>query len=433
MKRLFTLVFAIGFLTTDAQLVENFSYTSTGVVVDDTLTNPSIGGGTWIRHSGTANQIKFITTGLTYTGYTGSGIGGAITMAHQSGSAQDVNRAVGPFTADAVYCSFMLNVTASGGTTGDYNFSFGATTGTNVTDLKARLFFKDGSVANTFKVGISKAGAAAATTFTTTDYPIGTPILVVIKYKFITGSGNDEASAYVFTSGVPATEPTTPTILAPDNTGTDLGAAGVVSICLRQGTVGVGACTMDGIRVANGWYNAPMPLSLKSFSASLVSGKANLNWSTSNEINVNGFAIERSKDGSNFNQVDFVAAKNSTTNSYAYTDAVTVANAAYYRLKMTDKDGSFKYSKIVTLNAKQSIQLEVFPNPVSNTVVASHTKAGESGVVKIITVDGKNVATQNIQVGATQSSIDVSKLKAGTYVIVFENDGARSSVQFVKQ
>ena len=436
MKRLFTLLFLLPFLLNAQLFVENFNYTSTGVAANDSLTNPAIGGAIWKKHSGAflTNYIKFVTPGLTYAGYAGSNVGGAATMAHISSSAEDLNAAVGPFTADSVYGSFILNVTTSGGTTGDYNFSFGASAGTTVTDLKGRIFFKDGSTANTFKVGISKSGTATAATFSTADYPVGTPVLVVLKYKIVSGTLNDEASIYVFTSGVPSTEPIASAIIAPDNaTGADLGSTGVASICLRQGTVGAGACTLDGIRVANAWYNAPLPISLGKFTASLVNGKSSLNWSTSNETNINSFAVEKSRDATNFSQLDIVAAKNAPANNYTYTDAVAATGTSFYRLKMIEKDGSFKYSAIVALNAKQSIKLDVFPNPTINTAILSHTKSGEKAIVRIVDITGKTLIAQNVQSNATQSSIDVSKLVKGTYIVVFENEGATSAARLIKQ
>lgn len=175
------------------------------------------------------------------------------------------------------------------------------------------------------------------------------------------------------------------------------------------------------------------PLTLKSFSASLINGKASLAWSTTNEVNLNGFAIEKSKDGSNFSQLDFIAAKNATSNSYAYTDAIAAAGTIYYRLKMIDKDGSFKYSQSVALNSKQSIKLDIFPNPVTTTAILSHTKAESNASVKLVTVEGKTLATYTVQAGATQTSVDVSKLTRGNYVVVYENAGVKSFVQFVKQ
>jgi hypothetical protein len=65
--------------------------------------------------------------------------------------------------------------------------------------------------------------------------------------------------------------------------------------------------------------------------------------------------------------------------------------------------------------------------------VITHPKASVNSLVKIINIDGKNIFAQNMQNGATQSTIDVSNLIKGNYLVVFENDGARSAIQFVKQ
>jgi hypothetical protein len=85
------------------------------------------------------------------------------------------------------------------------------------------------------------------------------------------------------------------------------------------------------------------------------------------------------------------------------------------------------------MNAKSAIKLDVYPNPASNTLVITHPKASVNSLVKIINIDGKNIFAQNMQNGATQSTIDVSKLIKGNYLVVFENDGTRSATQFVKQ
>jgi hypothetical protein len=79
MKKLFTLfilIIAVN-INLSAQFVENFNYTSTGVVNDDSLTNPNIGGAIWKKHSGAflTNYIKFVTSGLTYLCYSGINIG----------------------------------------------------------------------------------------------------------------------------------------------------------------------------------------------------------------------------------------------------------------------------------------------------------------------------------------------------------------------
>ncbi len=176
---------------------------------------------------------------------------------------------------------------------------------------------------------------------------------------------------------------------------------------------------------------AAVPLSLKSFNGSLINKEVSLVWNTANEVNVDGFAIEKSNDARNFKQIGFVAAKNAATSTYSFNDVVE-AGVYYYRLKMSDKDGSFKYSSVVAVNSKPTTKLDVYPNPVKNTATLTHELAGTKATIKVVSIEGKNVVSQNIQIGATQSTIDVSKLVRGNYLIVFENEGTRTSLQFVK-
>lgn len=177
------------------------------------------------------------------------------------------------------------------------------------------------------------------------------------------------------------------------------------------------------------------PLSLTVFSAALANEKVVLSWSTSNESNVNGFDIEKSVDGISYTSLQFISAKNGVTNSYSFIDNKLNKGVNYYRLKMIDKDGSFKYSKIVALSTikSNSPKLDIFPNPVASNLTVSHEKTTANAAIKVVTVDGKVVLTRNLQAGATQSTIDVSKLIKGNYLVVFTNDGTTSSTQFVKQ
>ena len=105
----------------------------------------------------------------------------------------------------------------------------------------------------------------------------------------------------------------------------------------------------------------------------------------------------------------------------------------FYRLKLVDNDGTFKYSSIVAMNAKSTISLALYPNPVTNTIILGHTKATADAAVTITGIDGKIVATQTVQTGATQTSIDATRLAKGNYFVSFINNGLASTTQLVKQ
>jgi hypothetical protein len=461
MKKIFTLLLILISISTVsiAQSIifsENFNYPTavTGDSIGGGLgTNTAFGDPAWKKHSGTATGgrcVKYVSTPLTYTGYSGSGIGGSASFQHTVGSA-DINGYLGQsISTGSVYAAFMLRVDSTGGGTAancDYSLHFADLYGAvSISNFRNRLFICEGSTPLTkFKIGISKGSSstltaaqitagALAPVFDATEYNVGSTYLCILKYTFNTGSTTDDAmSLFVFSGSLPLVEPT-PNVTLTDAAFSDL--TQIQSFCIRQGSIGRTLAAIGGIRVFTTWDAATInALPAQSLNLSVTkneNGKASLLWNVKNEVNLEGYSIEKSSDAKNFTNIGFIAAKNAASANYTFVDAISTG-VSYYRLKITDKDGSFKYSQVVAVNSKQSVKLDIFPNPVVNSATLSHTKAIENAVVKIITVDGKNIITQNIQVGATQSSIDVSKLIKGNYVIVFENDGVRTSLQFVKQ
>ena len=426
MKKILLLFLCVGTMSVShAQLLtENFSYTSTGTPANNTLT--AISNSRWTRHSGSITPILWNATGLTYAGYSGSNIGGSVTATHGTGSREDANTPLSDnVTTGSVYLSYMLNVTASGGTTGDFNVNFTSGSGTDVLDFGGRVFVKDGSTAGTFKLGLSKNSApAAAAVFTTADYNLNTTYLVVSKYTFNTGTttSDDVASAYIFTSGVPSIEPTVAHLVATD-IARDLPK--IYSVCIRQGVVGTASAILDGFIVSQSWPNAVIPVTLSSFDAVGSKDQVDLKWVTASEINSQSFEVERSTDGSNFKSIASVKAKGSSTSnsSYQITDKnLPASSTLYYRLRQVDVDGTTTYSKIVTVaQTGKGKGLKVHPNPVSNVLTVEYT---EGSLFQVI-----NLLGQQVLVGKTTQQIDVSSLAKGTYMLKVGTEVAK----FVKQ
>lgn len=284
-KSLLTGIFlCVGMLNVQAQLLldENFSY---GITTGDSLTNLSLGGANWKRHSGTGGPVLYSPTSLTYAGYAGSGIGGAVTFAHASTSKEDANRALSTtVNSGNVYVSFLLNVTNSGGTTGDYAFHLNDSAGNTISSIfRAKMFLKDGSIAGTYKIGFAKGGAATLAAFAPNDYNLNQTYLVVVKYMFNTATAADDSVfATVISSGVPSVEPAY-SMVCTDITQSDL--AKIKSVCIRQGTVGTGGATIDGLRVATSWSDliggavasAPSPVTGLTFTG-LTKGSARISF-----------------------------------------------------------------------------------------------------------------------------------------------------------
>ncbi len=412
MRKLLLLAFTISTLLLNAQTtIENFSFGS----VADTLTNPSIGGAIWKRHSGAGTPIVYNATSISYTGYSSSGVGGSISITNGTGSREDANRQTSFYNSGAVYASFLLNVTASGGTTGDYFMHFGDSFGSTAGAFGGRLFIKDGSVSNTFKLGLTKGTAASSAVFTSVDYSFNTPILVVLKYSF-NATASDTVYAFVFTSGVPSVEPTA-TLTSTDLTTNDL--LKIRSISIRQGTVGTHACTIDGIRVSSTWNNSVLPVSLVRFSADSKENQVELNWSTSSETNNKGFEIERSVDGINFSKIAFVKGAGNSNRLIKYHFIDDYSSSAYYRLKQLDYDGKFEYSKVIAVKAdKEELKVELSPNPFGNRITIQSNN--QISKVEIIDITGKVKLVEIIN-GKT-AEINTSEISNGIYFLRI-NDG----------
>lgn len=180
-----------------------------------------------------------------------------------------------------------------------------------------------------------------------------------------------------------------------------------------------------------------LPVSLISFTAAIGDNKADLIWQTTSEINFNRFEIEKSTDATIFYSIATILAEKLVAGSdYHYNDASILQGKEYYRLKMIDNNGSFKYSKIVValegINASTN-KIIFSPNPVINTLFINHPKATIGAFIKISTVDGRVVLLKAVAIGTTQTSIDASGFAKSTYFVSYENDGARVVSQFVKE
>lgn len=114
-----------------------------------------------------------------------------------------------------------------------------------------------------------------------------------------------------------------------------------------------------------------LPVELVSFEAHEDFGEAVLTWATIEEVNNEGFYVEKSSNGHDFTSIGFVEG-NATTSirqEYEFVDE-QFTSTAYYRLKQVDFDGGYEYHEIIILNKTEigGINLSLYPNPVVNAV-----------------------------------------------------------------
>ncbi len=224
-------------------LTENFNYTA------GTLLNAN-GWSTITTGAGTTPPA-IAAPGLTYSGYAGSGVGNAVSLAT---SGEDDRKTFVQQTSGSLYAAALINV-SSAQTSGDYFIALtasGASPG-----FLARIFIKKDATASTFGLGIAKdtAGTTAGPSYTaTTLYNLNQTYLVVVKYTFIGGTTTDDRIDLFVNPAIGGTEPS-PTVANVTSTGTD--STGLAQVVLRQGSAtAAAALAVDALRVATTWAEA---------------------------------------------------------------------------------------------------------------------------------------------------------------------------------
>lgn len=181
------------------------------------------------------------------------------------------------------------------------------------------------------------------------------------------------------------------------------------------------------------------PVILTNFDVQSVNNENVLNWSTSQEIISNYYAIEHSTDGSSFETIGQVAAagNSSTTRNYTYTDLNPSAGINYYRLKIVDLDNSVKYSDIKSVrNTAGNISFTAYPNPAFETLYLTiQSKKSDRAVLSVTNVAGQVVIKDevNITTGNNKVPVKVNKLSAGTYIIKVQVGNQNFTQKFNKQ
>lgn len=165
-----------------------------------------------------------------------------------------------------------------------------------------------------------------------------------------------------------------------------------------------------------------VPIQLLNFTCTAVGNTANLNWISAEEINADKYIVEYSKDGSNFQSIAIINAKGSNSN-YKYVHQ-QVNSTAFYRLKMMDKDGSFKYSEIRVVKFDNKNGFTIAPNPANEMVYVFTKNNAAIKSIQLISMDGQVLKT--VDQYNSGGEISIHNFPIGTYILkaIYKNDEA---------
>jgi subtilisin family serine protease len=158
----------------------------------------------------------------------------------------------------------------------------------------------------------------------------------------------------------------------------------------------------------------PLPIELTDFSVRRVGNNVVLNWITATEVNSYLFEVEKIKNNQWGKIGEVLASGNSNSpKQYSYTDKNWNSGTQYYRLKMIDADGSYKYSDVVSINLEHPSNYSLeqnYPNPFNpSTVIRYQIPVNSKVSLKVYDLLGNEVA----------KLVDEDK-EAGKYEVKFQ-------------
>jgi hypothetical protein len=209
------------------------------------------------------------------------------------------------------------------------------------------------------------------------------------------------------------------------------------------GRVQSGSITLLGIftlATSDDYAANPLPINLFSFDARKLShSKSLLNWELAACCSSAAkFEIQRAEKNRNFITVGIVGGSE-TNRFYNYTDNGLQNGINYYRLKMTDADGTITYSRTVAvMNGVNGLLLtSLIPTLVTNTAsLTIASSAAQKMDIVIVDMLGRIMLKRNYTIDAGNMSIELplGGLAAGAYQLTgMSAEGKTNTIRFIKQ
>lgn len=184
----------------------------------------------------------------------------------------------------------------------------------------------------------------------------------------------------------------------------------------------------------------PLNISLLSFNATATPERtAKLEWTTAAEKNSSHFLVERSSDGLRFTdqvaRMQAAGISNEELNYHTF-DTNPLTGANYYRLKMVNKDGSYKYSETRRLVFEAPVaDVTAIPNPFqSATTIRVNADRAQMANYYVMDATGRVIRTGVWEVakGVQEFPMPLNDAAAGNYILTVQGSTILAELKLVK-
>ncbi|MDQ6480669.1 T9SS type A sorting domain-containing protein [Dyadobacter sp. LHD-138] len=292
-----------------------------------------------------------------------------------------------------------------------------ATYGLTSKPLSGDLILLNGSVGASSGSGTKVAPLVG----TDPDGTDATPFFFVITSLPVTNGGTATGDAPVlFYNGIPVTQNdiiNKTKFADPSLFSVGLNGKGYTRVSFGFKTVDAAGAESAPASYTLSW-DSPLPVTLISFTAQAEAhGIVGLIWKTSQESNADRFLIERSSNAKIWNQIADKAAIGESNALAIYTanDENPLSGLNYYRLKMVDIDGTYSYSRVVSVKLTgNSPAVTAYPNPVTNILYLKDIAPESVRLISLTDSYGREIYRSS---GVPERGIDITTFADGIYLI----------------
>ncbi|HVM89120.1 MAG TPA: T9SS type A sorting domain-containing protein [Puia sp.] len=180
-----------------------------------------------------------------------------------------------------------------------------------------------------------------------------------------------------------------------------------------------------------------LPQTIVNINAQKQNQQVLLGWSTTTVIGFKYFDIERSADGTHWENIGTVTSNSedaTAEQNYNFTDFDPLAGLNYYRLRglTVTNETLVSESKKVQFNQTSGWSVSVYPNPATTSTTVTLKSDMVLQAVRVFDLNGKIIMIKNLNEGTSIFSLDIRSFAAGAYFVQATNvSGNTNTAKFI--
>jgi hypothetical protein len=186
--------------------------------------------------------------------------------------------------------------------------------------------------------------------------------------------------------------------------------------------------------LTGGFVSGTLPVVYETFYVSARGTNNQLIWSTSNELNNNFYAVEKSTDARNWKQIATIAGTGSSSlvNKYGYTDKNNNDAVAYYRIRQVDMNGTASYSAIRSLRNNETGSIaKVYASSNNAVIIDFNSDVKDNVSIQLINMGGQVIVRKEFSKASYRLTVNTMGAGSGVYVIRISDSKGWSEVKTI--